>query len=91
MTIFDSISELADAIKLVPKDEYAGLIDSVAQLEKLEMSISEYLVPSDLRYRLNRLKEAMIDYFMGMADLEQVEKAYGPLMELSAELRKWFE
>lgn len=91
MTIFDSISELAGAINLVPKDEYAGLIDSVAQLEKLEMSISEYLVPSDLRYRLNRLREAMIDYFMGMADLEQVEKAYGPLMELSAELRKWFE
>ena len=55
------------------------------------MSISEYLVPSDLRYRLNRLKEAMIDYFMGTADLEQVEKEYGPLMELSAELRKWVE
>ena len=66
---------------LVPREQYDALIEEAVHLEQYVLVLYPQLDSLEIKYHLNRMKEAMIGYRLGQRELAEVQEAYRLVFE----------
>lgn len=73
--VSDGVHALGDCLT-VPAEQYDTLIEQATLLEQYVLALYPQLDSIDIKYRLNRLKEAMIGFRLGQVEQSEVRMAY---------------
>lgn len=77
----ENILALKPLLDSTSPNDYDNLITAVTKLENDLLLLYPYLISSDIKFLVNRLKETMIEYRLEFDDLDQINNAYTALID----------